>query len=82
MKKKLLGVITIAVVVMFAGYNVYISESDTNMSDLVLSNVEALANSRETTPYDCYMSHCCYNPSSDCFGHSDRWYYCPDMRGY
>ncbi len=67
---------------MVAGYNVYMSESDTNMSDLVLSNVEVLANSRETTSYYCYMSHCCYDPSSDSFGHSDRWYYCPDMKSY
>ena len=46
------------------------------------NNVEALADYGETTPYDCYMGHCCYDPAYDCFGSSDRWHYCPNMRSY
>ena len=43
MKKKLLGMVVVAVVAIVAGYNVYISQNETKLSDLVLANVEAFA---------------------------------------
>ena len=44
MKKKLLSVIAVVAVAIFAGYNVYVSQHDVELSDLFLTNVEALAN--------------------------------------
>lgn len=44
MKKKLLSVIVAVVFVMCAGYNVYIGQNAKSLSDLALTNVEALAN--------------------------------------
>lgn len=44
MNKKLYAIILLAVVSMFAGYNVYQNlKSDVTLSDLALANVEALA---------------------------------------
>ena len=40
MKKKVLGVIAVVAVAAIAGYNVYTSQNDVKLSDLVLSNVE------------------------------------------
>lgn len=82
MKKKLLSVAIVATIATFAGYNIYVSKDVATLSNLVLNNVEALADYGETTPYDCYRGHCSYNPSYDCFGNSDRWHYCPNMRSY
>lgn len=48
MKKKLLSVIAVVAVAIFAGYNVYVSQHDVGLSDLFLTNVEALANTRES----------------------------------
>ena len=42
MKKKLLSVIAVVAVAIFAGYNVYVSQHDVELSDLFLTNVEAL----------------------------------------
>ena len=47
MKKKVLGVIAVVAVAAIAGYNVYTSQNDVKLSDLVLSNVEALANAKK-----------------------------------
>lgn len=44
MKKKLLSVIVAVVFVMCAGYNVYVGQNTKSLSDLALTNVEALAN--------------------------------------
>lgn len=43
MKKKLLGIMAVAAVAIVAGYNVYISQAGNTLSELALSNVEALA---------------------------------------
>lgn len=72
MKNKLVGVLVATIIVIVACCNIYTSKDGINLSDLVLNNVEALADYGETTPYDCYMAHCCYDPSCDCFGYSDR----------
>lgn len=72
----------VVVIATVACYNVYVLKNNVKLSDLVLNNVEALADYGETTPYDCYMGHCCYDPAFDCFGNSDRWHYCPSMRSF
>lgn len=82
MRKKILGIVVIVAVVIAAGYNICMSRGGINLSNLLLNNVEALADYGETTPYDCYMAHCCYDPSWDCFGYADRLHYCPNMRSY
>ena len=43
MKRKLLSMVVVAIVAIVAGYNVYISQNETKLSDLALANVEALA---------------------------------------
>ncbi len=47
MKKKIMGLIAIAAIVAVAGYNIYASQSNVKLSDLVLNNVEALADPGE-----------------------------------
>lgn len=49
MGKKTLATMIVAVVALFAGYNVYQSQSTVAMSDLALANVEALADSGESS---------------------------------
>lgn len=66
MKKKLFAILIVAVVAVFAGYNVYQSQKGEMMSDLMLANVEALADGEYPSspkpgskckggPYMCYM---------------------------
>lgn len=55
MKKKLLGMVVVAVVAIVAGYNVYISQNETKLSDLVLANVEAFAWGGETSGHIIYI---------------------------
>ena len=43
MKKRIIGIIMIAAIAMAAGWNVMQNKSETALSDIVLSNVEALA---------------------------------------
>ena len=43
MSKKIFAILIVAVVAVFAGYNVYQSQKGEMMSDLMLANVEALA---------------------------------------
>ena len=52
MKKNILKV-TLVAVLGFLGYNVYNTQKTEEMSDLVLANVEALANSRESSSVTC-----------------------------
>ena len=50
MKKNVVKSIMIAVVAIFAGYNVYQSNMNSNeLSDVMLANVEALAQGESTT---------------------------------
>lgn len=48
MKRKLLSMVVVAIVAIVAGYNVYISQNETKLSDLALANVEAFAWGGET----------------------------------
>ena len=43
MKKKLVAVISLFVIILIGGYTVYSSQNNVKLSDLVLANVEALA---------------------------------------
>ena len=43
MKRKLLSMVVVAVVTIVAGYNVYISQNESKLSDLALANIDALA---------------------------------------
>lgn len=43
MKKKLLRILIVAMIAIVAGYNVYIADKAPEISNLVLSNIEALA---------------------------------------
>lgn len=48
MKKKIIGIISVVAIAVVAGYNVYASQNDNvKLSDLVLNNVEALADPGE-----------------------------------
>lgn len=57
MKKKILVSIAVIFWVTAATYNVYKSQNSVMLSDLALSNVEALADSNEWESHWCY-----YNP--------------------
>lgn len=54
MKKKFIAAMAVAVVAVVAGYNVYSSQKSTDtLSDLALSNVEALASGEWGTGFNC-----------------------------
>ena len=65
MKKKLLGMVVVAVVAIVAGYNVYISQNETKLSDLVLANVEAFAWGGETSG-SYYLHPCPTHAGAEC----------------
>ena len=51
MSKKIFAALIVAVVAIFAGYNIYQSQrTEIEMSDLAMANVEALASSSENDP--------------------------------
>lgn len=43
MKKKMIGIIAAIIIAVVAGYNVYSSQNNRNLTDLALANVDALA---------------------------------------
>lgn len=49
MKKKLITIISVVLLSFLAGYNVYSSRKNAKISDLILVNVEALAQNGEVT---------------------------------
>ena len=67
MRKKVMGIIVAAVITVVAEYNMHTSQNEMKLSDLVLANVEALADGGEYPgspnewskckggPYMCYM---------------------------
>ena len=55
MKKKLLGMVVVVVVAIVAGYNVYISQNETKLSDLVLANVEFLHGEEKLVAHIIYI---------------------------
>jgi hypothetical protein len=62
MKKKLLATVMVAVVAAIAGYNVYQGQSDVQLSDIQLANVEALAQFIEQPD----VNKCVYAPWVTC----------------
>ncbi|NDV66546.1 NVEALA domain-containing protein [Bacteroides sp. 224] len=73
MKKNILKVAIVAMFALFAGYNVYTSQvKDSLLSDLMLNNIEALADDKEgNAPSGCYATIC----SSDCVVGNVRYIY-------
>lgn len=48
MKRKILGLLVVAIIGVFVSYNIYQTQKNVeDISDLAMSNIEALANSRE-----------------------------------
>ena len=79
--KKILNVLAIVVVVIFAGYNVCKSQKVDVLSDIALENVEALASDGESSglPWRGYLldiknSCCSYigSPYAECSGMYNR----------
>lgn len=63
MRKKIFAVMIAAVIAMFAGYNIYQSQSSISLSDLALTNVEALASFEVGDMID----NCVWSDSSYCY---------------
>ncbi len=92
MKKKIVGVMLVVAVAMLAGYNVYRSHTNVELSDLALANIEALASTSEGGEggeggITCNQSkhtspgYCWAYLGNDCFRMSIRWNDC-DFVGY
>ena len=65
MKKKIMGLIAVVAIVTVAGYNVYTSQNNNGkLSDLALSNVEALADPSEGG-FDCVNG--CVDNGNGCY---------------
>ena len=65
MSKKIFAALIVAVVATFAGYNIYKSQrAEVTMSDLAMANVEALADSRESSA-DCTFGNVNYDQYSN-----------------
>lgn len=65
MKRRKIMIMTVVAVTMVIGYNVYSSQKSTNLSDLAMINMEALAEN-ETAFNNCSLSdseECCF-----CYG--------------
>lgn len=57
-----MGIITVIAITVVAGYKVYTSQNDMNLSNLAMANVEALAQSGESSDGNCESStsrECC-----------------------
>lgn len=62
MKKKILGIIAVVAIAAIAGHNIYTSQNDVKLSDLAMANIEALAQSSESSDGNCEPSdsrECC-----------------------
>lgn len=64
MKKKVIGIIAVLAIAAVAGYNVYTSQNNVKLSDLVLNNVEALADPSESGQPD--VKNCMSDEDHDC----------------
>lgn len=64
MKKNILKATFVAAFALVAGYGVYTAQTQTNLSDIALYNVEALASS-ESGSSDC-STYCTSDPRSTC----------------
>lgn len=74
MSKKIYAVLVVAVVAMFAGYNMYQSQkTEKIVSDLVMANVEALADNEDFT---ITCSRTCSDGVGRCYKTIDKWGNC------
>lgn len=84
MKKKLFGIIMVAMVAVAAAWNVCENKNEVSLTDLALSNVEALA-SEEGGWADCSYYGCIIAWNYTCTVYSSIWgsqiRVCPEMRG-
>lgn len=64
MKKKLLAIIVVFAIIAVAGYNMYSLQSDVKISNLAMSNIEALANPGEHDQPD--VKDCISDEDHDC----------------
>ena len=53
MKKKVFGAVALIAIAVAAGWNYQQSQQESELSDLTLANVEALASGEITTPTNC-----------------------------
>lgn len=53
MRKKILGATFVVAMAATAGYNMYVNQAKSKMSDMALANVEALANNESESNLDC-----------------------------
>lgn len=61
MKKRILGLVVIAVVTSAAGWNITQTSTDLKLSDLTLGNVEALASCETSVGGSCWWNNGSYN---------------------
>ncbi len=66
MKKVITRAVFIATFVCAAGYSLYTSQHETQLADLAMANVEALANGEVIVgPWYCAGSGYCYDPDTN-----------------
>ena len=66
MKKVITRAVFIATFVCAAGYSLYASQHETQLADLAMANVEALANGEVIVgPWYCAGSGYCYDPDTN-----------------
>ena len=61
MRKKIFSATFVVAMMAVAGYNVYMSQTKYEMSDLALANVEALANNGEGSIFESTIKASCVN---------------------
>ncbi len=71
MKKKIIGIVMIAVIAVAAGWNMIQNKNEITLSDLVLANVEALASDCEKINGSCWINRfndweCCDSGLEGC----------------
>ena len=81
-KKRIFGALVAVCVVVVSVCGIYHSHKSVSMSDLMLANVEALADG-EGTMYDCYLGGCYANPWYNCWVYEMGFpkYSCPNAYG-
>lgn len=78
--KKIKTIFT-GLLILFCGINIYHSQKNETIPDIVKANIEALAEN-ENWIFDCAGNGCVFDFSYDCYYPVGAfWQYCPDMRG-
>lgn len=81
MKKKIIGICMMAAIALAAGWNINQSKNDAALSDLALSNVEALASNENYNGY-CTMHTPCFDNYGNPTGkHTASSYHGPNCSG-